>query len=46
VYKSRTVDEHWAQDRAADLRSKSYDASHIDDIAVRYDGNKPDQTRK
>ena len=37
VYKARTVNERWAQERAADLRSKSYDASHIDSIAERYD---------
>jgi hypothetical protein len=33
IYKSRTVDERWAEARTADLRSKSYDASHIDAIA-------------
>jgi len=32
VYKSRTVDERWADERTADLRSKSYDAGHIDTI--------------
>lgn len=32
-HKARTVDENWAEVRAADLRSKSYDASHIDTIA-------------
>ena len=37
VYKARTVNERWAQERAADLRSKSYDASHIDSIAERYE---------
>ena len=37
VYKARTTDERWAEERAADLRSKSYDASHIDSIAERYD---------
>jgi hypothetical protein len=36
--KARSVDEHWAEERAADLHSKSYDASHIDSIAERYDG--------
>jgi hypothetical protein len=35
VYKARTVGEGWAEERAADLRSKSYDAGHIDDIAER-----------
>ncbi len=33
IYKSRTVDERWADERTADLRSKSYDAGHIDTIA-------------
>lgn len=33
IYKSRTVDEKWADERTADLRSKSYDAGHIDVIA-------------
>ena len=37
VYKARKVDERWAQERAADLRSKSYDANHIDSIAERYE---------
>ena len=37
VHKARTVDERWVEERAADLRSKSYDASHIDSIAERYD---------
>jgi hypothetical protein len=27
------VDESWVEERTADLRSKSYDASHIDVIA-------------
>jgi hypothetical protein len=35
VYKTRTVDESWVDERTADLRSKSYDASHIDSIAER-----------
>lgn len=37
IYKARTVDERWVEQRAADLHSKSYDASHIDSIAERYD---------
>ena len=37
IYRARTVDEGWAEERAADLRSKSYDASHIDSIAERYE---------
>jgi hypothetical protein len=45
VHKSRTVDESWVEERTADLRSKSYDASHIDRIAERYSG-KPEQTNK
>jgi hypothetical protein len=35
VYKTRSVDESWVEERTADLRSKSYDAGHIDDIAAR-----------
>lgn len=31
--KSRSVDEHWAQERAAEVHAKSYDADHIDRIA-------------
>jgi len=33
IHKSRTLDESWADERTADLHSKSYDASHIDRIA-------------
>jgi hypothetical protein len=35
VYKTRSVDEAWVEERTADLHSKSYDAGHIDDIAER-----------
>ncbi|MEW6687969.1 MAG: 2TM domain-containing protein [Pseudomonadota bacterium] len=38
VCKARTVSETWAEERAADLHSKSYDAHHIDSIAGRHDG--------
>lgn len=31
-YKSRRVDESWAEERAEDVHSKSYDAGHIDSI--------------
>ena len=41
VFKARTTDERWAEERAADLRSKSYDASHIDSIAERYEAKRP-----
>jgi hypothetical protein len=41
AYKARTVNEEWAEVRAADLRSKSYDASHIASIAERH-GVTPD----
>jgi 2TM domain len=37
VHKARTADERWVEERTADLRSKSYDASHIDSIAERYE---------
>lgn len=33
VYKTRTIDDSWVEERTADLRTKSYDASHIDTIA-------------
>ena len=36
--KSRTVDEAWAEERTAELHSKSYDASHIDRIADDHGG--------
>jgi hypothetical protein len=41
-HKSRTVDEAWVEGRTSDLRSKSYDASHIDTITGRRNagGNK------
>jgi hypothetical protein len=35
-YKSRHVDERWAAERTDDVRSKSYDRAHIDDIQGRY----------
>jgi hypothetical protein len=41
VYKARTVDERWVAERADDLRSKSYDASHIDSIAERHGMDAP-----
>jgi hypothetical protein len=44
--KARSVDDRWAEARAADLRSKSYDASHIDSIAERYDAKTPEQVEK
>ena len=44
--KALSADEGWAQERAADLRSKSYDASHIDSIAERYPARTPEQEEK
>jgi hypothetical protein len=41
VYKTRSVNETWVEERTADLRSKSYDAGHIDDIAERARGAMP-----
>jgi hypothetical protein len=35
VYKTRSVDEAWVEERTADLHSKAYDAGQIDDIAAR-----------
>jgi 2TM domain len=31
-HRAATADEAWVEERALDLRSKSYDLSHIDDI--------------
>ena len=45
VYKARTTDERWAEERAADLRSKSYDAGHMDSVAKRY-GDKGGEPEK
>lgn len=36
-YKSVTVDEDWARERTDDLKLRSYDLSHIQDIAERVD---------
>lgn len=36
-YKSVTVDEEWAEARTDDLKLRSYDLSHIQDIAERVD---------
>jgi hypothetical protein len=41
VCKARAVDERWVEERTNDLRSKSYDASHIDSIAERYGADTP-----
>jgi hypothetical protein len=38
IHKAGAVDESWAEERTADLRSKSYDASHIDRIAADHGG--------
>ena len=32
VHKARTVDDAWVEERTDDVRSKSYDAGHIDAI--------------
>ncbi len=39
IHKAGTVDEAWAEERTADLHSKSYDASHIDRIAEDHGGD-------
>lgn len=33
VRKSKSVDEHWADEHAAQVHAKSYDVAHIDSIA-------------
>ena len=40
-YKSVTVDEDWADERTEDLKLRSYDLSHIQDIAERVDEGDP-----
>lgn len=32
VYRTASVDDAWVEERTLDLRSKSYDMGHIDDI--------------
>ncbi|HEX5613419.1 MAG TPA: 2TM domain-containing protein [Burkholderiales bacterium] len=32
VHKARTIDDAWVEERTEDVRSKSYDAGHIDAI--------------
>jgi hypothetical protein len=34
IRKSRSVDEHWTEERAAEVHAKSYDVDHIDRIAA------------
>jgi 2TM domain-containing protein len=46
IYKAKTVDESWAEERIADLHSKSYDAHHIDRIAEDFGGKAPDSEKK
>jgi hypothetical protein len=41
VYKTSTIDDAWVDERIADLRSKSYDLSHIDDITRKPGGAAP-----
>jgi hypothetical protein len=43
VYKTATVDDAWVDERVEDLRSKSYDLSHIDDIARKPGGAAPER---
>ena len=37
AYKSLSVDDVWADERAQELNLKSYDRSHIEDLKSRYD---------
>ncbi len=37
IYKSVTVDEDWVRERTDDLKLRSYDLSHIQDIETRVD---------
>ena len=46
IHKARTVDEAWAEERIADLHSKSYDAHHMDRVAEDFGGKTADRDRK
>jgi hypothetical protein len=46
VYKTRTVDERWVEERTEDLHLKSYDRDHIDTIRSRYDDKGGDPGRR
>ena len=46
VHKTATVDEDWVEERTANLHSKSYDASHIDQIAGDFGGKASDREKK
>ena len=45
IYKARTVDEAWAEERVADLHSKSYDAHHMDRVAEGFGGKTADRDK-
>jgi hypothetical protein len=40
------VNEAWAEERIADLHSKSYDAHHIDRIAEDFGGKNADRNKQ
>jgi hypothetical protein len=46
IRKAETVDEAWVEERTANLHSKSYDASHIDQIAGDFGGKAADGDKK
>jgi hypothetical protein len=46
VYKARTTGESWADERVADLHSKSYDAGHIDRIAEDFRDKNADREKQ
>jgi len=43
IYKASTIDDAWVDARVEDLRSKSYDLSHIDDIKRDPSGAAPER---
>ena len=45
IYKAKTVDETWAEERVADLHSKSYDAHHMDRVAEGFGGKTADRDK-
>jgi MFS family permease len=42
IYKASTIDQRWVDRRTEELRVKSYDRSHIDEIRARADPGKPE----
>ena len=46
AYKSFSVDDVWADERAQELNLKSYDRSHIEDLKSRFEQVSAETTRR